>query len=484
MQKVKILFVDDDQGLNRQLRWAFSEFETRGAHDRENAVKVAGEFNPQIVVLDLGLPPDAQGASEGLKTLVELKKTLPKAKIIMLSGNEHRENAVMAVKLGAYDFCQKPMDQQVLRLIIERAINLQGLEQEVGKLSIKQPSRRLESIITAADNMQEVCDLIERIAPTDASVLLLGESGTGKELFARALHDLSPRKSSAFIPINCGAIPETLLESELFGHEKGAFTGAERAVVGKIELADGGTLFLDEIGDMPYTLQVKLLRFLQDRIVERVGSRKPITVDVRVICATNQDVLDRIASNKFREDLYFRVNEVTVQIPALRDRAGDPELLAQYFLEHFSSTYDKSIVGFTAEALGAIRSHPWPGNVRQLLNCVKRAVILARGNQIAEADLGLDNGRAKDRPARGEDAAAQSAGAGAGAAGAGQGGATPVVNLREARNLAEKRAIESALAGSGGNISKAAKMLGVSRPTLYTLISEYGVSVKEESADG
>ncbi|MBL8705759.1 MAG: PEP-CTERM-box response regulator transcription factor [Rhodospirillales bacterium] len=479
MQKVKILFVDDDQGLNRQLRWAFSEFETRGAHDRPTAVKIAAEFNPQIVVLDLGLPPDAQGASEGLKTLVELKKTLPKAKIIMLSGNEHRENAVMAVKLGAYDFCQKPMDQQVLRLIVDRAINLQGLEQEIGKLAIKQPSRRLESIITGAENMQEVCDLIERVAPTDASVLLLGESGTGKELFARALHDLSPRKASPFIPINCGAIPETLLESELFGHEKGAFTGAERAVVGKIELADGGTLFLDEIGDMPYTLQVKLLRFLQDRIVERVGSRKPVTVDVRVICATNQDVLNRIATNKFREDLYFRINEVTVQIPALRERPGDPELLAQFFLEHFSSTYGKSITGFSASALDVIRTHPWPGNVRQLLNCVKRAVILARGNQITDTDLGLDGDRARPRP---EEAAAAPVAVAAPASGGSS--AAPVVNLREARNLAEKRAIESALAGAGGNISKAAKLLGVSRPTLYTLISEYGISVKEESAEG
>ena len=266
-------------------------------------------------------------------------------------------------------------------------------------------------------------------------------------------------------------------QSELCGHEKGAFTGCERAVARKLELADGGKLFVDEIGDMPYTLQVKLLRFLQDRIVERVGSRKPITVDVRVICATNQDVLNRIATNKFREDLYFRVNEVTVQIPALRDRPGDPELLALFFLEHFSSTYSKSITGFSAEALNVIRTHPWPGNVRQLLNCVKRSVILARGNQITEGDLGLDGDRANARPVRSEETPVS-------AVPAASGGASPVVNLREARNLAEKRAIESALVGAGGNISKAAKLLGVSRPTLYTLISEYGISVKEESAEG
>jgi len=481
MQKVKILFVDDDQGLNRQLRWAFSEFETKGAHDRVTALKIAAEFNPQIVVLDLGLPPDAQGASEGLKALVELKKALPQAKIIMLSGNEHRENAVMAVKLGAYDFCQKPMDQQVLRLIIERAINLQGLEQEVSKLSVRAPSKRLDSIITGAENMQEACDLIERIAPTDASVLLLGESGTGKELFARALHDLSPRKASAFVPINCGAIPESLLESELFGHEKGAFTGAERAVIGKIELADGGTLFLDEIGDMPYTLQVKLLRFLQDRIVERVGSRKPVTVDVRVVCATNQDLLQRISSNKFREDLYFRINEVTVAIPALRDRPGDAELLAQYFLEHFASSYGKTITGFAGEALSLIKSHAWPGNVRQLQNCIKRAVILSRGKQIGAADLALDEQAIRERPAKAAEPAA--AGGRADATGEGPAAAAPV-NLREARNAAERKAIEAALSGAGGNISKAAKLLGVSRPTLYTLISEYGISVKEESAEG
>jgi two-component system NtrC family response regulator len=480
MQKVKILFVDDDQGLNRQLRWAFSEFETRGAHDRTNALKVAGEFKPQVVVLDLGLPPDAQGASEGLKTLVELKKLLPASKIIMLSGNEERENAVMAVKLGAYDFCQKPMDQQVLRLIVERAINLLGLEQEVGKLAGKAPVRRLESIITGAANMQEACDLVERIAPTDASVLLLGESGTGKELFARALHDLSPRKASPFIPINCGAIPESLLESELFGHEKGAFTGAERAVVGKIELADGGTLFLDEIADMPYTLQVKLLRFLQDRIVERVGSRKPVTVDVRVVCATNQDVESRIATNKFREDLFFRINEVTVRIPALRDRQGDPELLAQYFLEHFASTYGKSIAGFSSEALQVIRTHSWPGNVRQLQNCIKRAVILSKGTTITAPDLGIEGERGRERAARSQPEAAEPLAADAPTAGA----AGAVVNLREARNLAEKRAIEAALAGTGGNISKAAKLLGVSRPTLYTLISEYGIAVKDEGAEG
>ncbi|MCC6469817.1 MAG: PEP-CTERM-box response regulator transcription factor [Alphaproteobacteria bacterium] len=479
MQKVKILFVDDDQGLNRQLRWAFSEFETRGAHDRPNAVKLAATFQPQVVVLDLGLPPDAQGASEGLKTLVELKKLLPSSKIIMLSGNEERENAVMAVKLGAYDFCQKPMDQQVLRLIIERAINLLDLEQEVGKLATNMPARRLENIITGAPNMQEACDLVERIAPTDASVLLLGESGTGKELFARALHDLSPRKASAFVPINCGAIPETLLESELFGHEKGAFTGAERAVVGKIELADGGTLFLDEIADMPYTLQVKLLRFLQDRIVERVGSRKPVTVDVRVVCATNQDVESRITTNKFREDLYFRVNEVTIRIPALRDRPGDPELLAQYFLEHFGAVYGKSITGFSPDALQTIRAHPWPGNVRQLQNCIKRAVILTKGNTIGTADLGLARERGGDssqRPAA--DVAAPLPAVTA------ADGANPIVNLREARNLAEKRAIEAALAGTGGNISKAAKLLGVSRPTLYTLISEYGIAAKDDEAEG
>ena len=470
MQKVKILFVDDDQGLNRQLRWAFSEFETRGAHDRANAVKLAADFKPQIVVLDLGLPPDAQGASEGLKTLVELKKLLPAAKIIMLSGNEERENAVMAVKLGAYDFCQKPMDQQVLRLIVERAINLLGLEQEVGKLAGKAPIRRLESIITSAPNMQEACDLIERIAPTDASVLLLGESGTGKELFARALHDLSPRKSGAFVPINCGAIPETLLESELFGHEKGAFTGAERAVVGKIELADGGTLFLDEIADMPYTLQVKLLRFLQDRIVERVGSRKPVTVDVRVVCATNQDVENRITTSKFREDLYFRINEVTVRIPALRDRPGDPELLAQFFFEHFASVYGKSISGFSPDALQTIHAHSWPGNVRQLQNCIKRAVILCKGATIASSDLGLEGERGRERaPRQPVDEAVNPP--------------TAVVNLREARSTAEKRAIEAALAGTGGNISKAAKLLGVSRPTLYTLISEYGIAVNDEGAE-
>ncbi len=474
MQKVRILFVDDDQGLNRQLRWAFADFETQGAHDRANALKVAAEFKPQVVVLDLGLPPDAQGASEGLKALVELKKLLPAAKIIMLSGNEERENAVMAVKLGAYDFCQKPMDQQVLRLIVERAINLIGLEREVGRLAGKAPVRRLESIITGAPNMQEACDLVERIAPTDASVLLLGESGTGKELFARALHDLSPRKASPFIPINCGAIPESLLESELFGHEKGAFTGAERAVVGKIELADGGTLFLDEIADMPYTLQVKLLRFLQDRIVERVGSRKPVTVDVRVVCATNQDVESRIATNRFREDLFFRINEVTVRIPPLRDRPGDAELLAQYFLEHFASTYGKAITGFAPEALKTIRAHSWPGNVRQLQNCIKRAVILSKGATITAADLGIEGERGRERAARPVEAADPALpGASAPAA---------VVNLREARNLAEKRAIEAALAGTGGNISKAAKLLGVSRPTLYTLISEYGIAVKDEGA--
>lgn len=443
-----LLLVEDDPGLRSQLRWALDGFDVHLAEDRENAVKTFESVKPAVVILDLGLPPDPNGASEGLATLEEILSIRPDTKVIVSLGNEERVNAVEAVRLGAYDFYPKPVDVEVLRLIIDRAVRLFQLEQDHQILSQAQDEGPLNGVIAASPQMLKVCDAIRRIATSDVGVLLTGESGTGKEVLAKALHQSSMRADAPFIAINCAAIPENLLESELFGHEKGAFTGAVRRTIGKIEQAQGGTLLLDEIGDMPLPLQAKLLRFLQERLIERVGGREQIELDVRVISATNQDLKTLIEEGAFREDLYYRLEEVGVHIPSLREREGDAVLLAKFFLQRFTASLNKSFRGITKDGLAAIAAYEWPGNVRELENRMKRAIVLAEGKYISAEDLDIDL----------EDSA------------------TNVPTLRQAREAAEHDAIVRALKMSQKNLTAAAKVLGVSRPTLYDLMKTHNLS--------
>jgi two-component system NtrC family response regulator len=451
MNERRLLLVDDDPGILRGLRWSFDRYEVLTADGREAALRQVKAHRPQVVTLDLGLPPSPDDATEGLRTLGEILAIAPDTKVVVVTGNEDRRNAVEAVALGAYDFYQKPIDAEVLSLIVSRAFGLWELERENRRLAAAQRPDFC-GIVTASPAMQRLCRMVEKVAPTDASVLVLGESGTGKELVAKALHELSGRKG-AFVAINCGAIPENLLESELFGHEKGAFTGAIRQVKGKIENAHRGTLFLDEIGDMPMPLQVKLLRFLQERVIERVGGRERIPVDVRLVCATHRDLEARIAEGQFREDLFYRVNEIPVRIPALRERDDDGVVLARHFLGVYGEAQGRRRLRLGTDAIAAIRAHAWSGNVRELENKVKRAVIMADGQVVTADDLGL--------------AAAVPAGEGAEAAG--------VATLRELREAAERRALAAALAAADGNLSEVAKLLGVSRPTVYSLLKQHNL---------
>ncbi|MEE8532349.1 MAG: PEP-CTERM-box response regulator transcription factor [Alphaproteobacteria bacterium] len=444
-EKRKLLVIEDDPGLQRQLRWSFDGYEVLIAGDRDGALELLRREEPPVITLDLGLPPDTDGVSEGLATLEAIRSIAPQSRVIVVTGNEDRENAVRAVSLGAYDFYQKPIDAEVLGLIIDRAHHLYELEEENRRLARVGEDSPLRGVTTASPDMLKLCRTIEKVAPVDVCVLLAGESGTGKELLAKALHELGPRGRKRFVAINCAAIPETLLESELFGHEKGAFTGAIKQTRGKVELADGGTLLLDEIGDVPLGLQVKLLRFLQERSIERIGGRKEIPVDVRIVCATNQDLDELIKAGRFREDLYYRISEMVITIPPLRDRENDPALLARSFLHRLNKELGRSVRGFTGDALAALANHSWPGNVRELENRVKRAVIMAEGNRITAQDLELD---APDEEA-------------------------PSPSLKEVRERAEREALQRALAQVDGNVSRAAKLLGVSRPTLYDLMRHH-----------
>jgi two-component system, NtrC family, response regulator len=446
----QLMLVEDDPGLQSQLKWAFAQYAPQIAGTREAALTALQRHMPPVVVLDLGLPPDPNGATEGLATLEAVLAAAPGTKVIIASGNEQRENAVRAIGLGAYDFYQKPIDGQVLSLIVRRAFNVFDLEAENRRLQqSREPS--FQGIVTSCDAMLALCRTVEKVAPTDISVLLLGESGTGKELFARALHNLSSRRRGPFIAINCAAIPENLLESELFGHERGAFTGAVRQVKGKIELAQKGTLFLDEIGDMPMSLQVKLLRFIQERVIERVGGRETIPVDVRIVCATHQDLEGRIRTGGFREDLFYRIGELALDIPPLRERDDDCVVLARHLIDKFSADHGRRRLQLAPDALAALRTHPWAGNVRELENRIKRAVILAEGQSITAAHMGLTAPAGSDEP---------------------EASAT----LQEARDEAERKALSSALALSAGNLSAAAKILGVSRPTVYSLLKQHNVN--------
>jgi two-component system, NtrC family, response regulator len=444
-----LLIVDDDAGLLRQLRWAFSQHKVCCASTRQEAVDLVREHRVPVAIVDLGLPPDPDGASEGLAILAEILAIAPATKVIIATGNETREHALRAIALGAYDFYQKPIDIDVLQLIVSRAEQMFDLEAENRRLLESATASPIDGIIANSPEMMRVLRTIEKIAPTDVTVMLLGESGTGKELLAQAIHKLSRRAAEPFVPINCAAIPETLLESELFGHEKGAFTGALKQTIGKIESADRGTLFLDEIGDVPLPMQVKLLRFLQDQVVERVGGRKQVQVDVRIVCATNQDLDLIMADGRFREDLYYRLNEVTVRVPPLRERSSDAVVLASFFVRRFAEEYGRSVRGFNSGALAAIKEYPWPGNVRELENRVKRAVVMSDGSLLAAADLGLS--------AAGE--------------------APRSLAISDARARAEKEVVQLALAQAGSNLTKAAKLLGVSRPTLYDLMQRHQVEV-------
>ncbi|MDJ0927057.1 MAG: PEP-CTERM-box response regulator transcription factor [Gammaproteobacteria bacterium] len=447
-----LLVVEDDPGLQSQLRWCFADYEVLVAEDRESAMAQLRRHEPPVVLQDLGLPPDAEGVSEGLATLEQVLAAAPGTKVIVVTGHGDQENAVRAVGLGAYDFYQKPVDTDTLQLIVNRAYQIYELEQENQRLLRQQSASPLDGIVAASKKMLDVCRIIEKVAPTNATTLLMGESGTGKELLARALHSLSPRAGQNFVAINCAAIPENLLESELFGYEKGAFTGAAKQTPGKVEVADEGTLFLDEIGDMPLALQAKLLRFLQERVVERVGGREEIPVDVRVVCATNQDLDTAIKEGRFREDLYYRISEITINIPPLREREGGRLILARTLLEKYAGQHGRVFKGFTQDAQAAIQGHDWPGNVRELENKIKGAVIMAEGKQVTAADLGL-----ADADADG-----------------------PNLNLREVRRESETAAIERALVYASGNISQAAKLLGITRPTLYDLIEKYAIIIDRQ----
>ena len=444
----KLLIVEDDEGLQAQLKWAYEDFDIVPAHDRESALAALRADAPAVVTLDLGLPPDPDGVSEGFAVLDAIMALKPDTKVIVASGHGARESALEAIARGAYDFYRKPVDIDALGLIVRRALNLHRIEAENRRLALRSADDKmvLGSLLTAAPEMLKVARTIERVANTSVSVVLLGASGTGKELLARGVHDASDRAGGQFVAINCAAIPETLLEAELFGHEKGAFTGAVKTTEGKIEQAHGGTLFLDEVGDIPLPLQVKLLRFLQERQIERIGGRKPIDVDTRIVCATHQNLEAMIAQGRFREDLYYRLAEIVVRIPSLAERPGDAALLAKAFLKRFAAEMNPAIKGFAPDALAAIDAWPWPGNVRELENRVKRAVIMADGKMIGAADLDLDVAEEDDE--------------------------LPL-NLKSAREQADRKVIRRALARSEGNISHTAKLLGISRPTLYDLLKQY-----------
>ena len=444
-----LLIVEDDLALQKQIKWSLDQFEAVTAHDRESALVQLRRHSPAVVTMDLGLPPDADSVSEGFRLLEQILAAAPDTKVIVLTGQNDQANALRAVALGAYDFFAKPFEPEMLNLTIDRAYRLFELQRENRRLKALQPPDSLAGLMTRDPDMLKICRTIEKVAGSNATVMLLGESGTGKEILARGLHQASPRRNGKFVAINCAAIPENLLESELFGYEKGAFTGAAKTTLGKIEMAAGGTLMLDEIGDLPFSLQAKLLRFLQERTIERVGGRQEIPVDVRIVCATHQDLKVLSKEGRFREDLYYRLAEIVVNIPPLRLRVGDAALLAHAFARRFAAEQNRGTLSLCEDAVRAIEAHHWPGNIRELENCIKRAVIMVDGNQITSQDIGLNLPEADD------------------------GGKS--LDLRTIREKAEKNAIILAMGRVNGNVVKAAEMLGVSRPTLYDLMHRLGL---------
>ncbi|MEJ2576128.1 MAG: PEP-CTERM-box response regulator transcription factor [Gammaproteobacteria bacterium] len=442
-----LLVVEDDPGLQSQLRWSFEDFDVAVAEDATSAMAQLRRLEPAVITLDLGLPPDPGGVSEGFKLLEEILALAPETKVIVVTGHNDKMNAVRAIAMGAHDFFEKPIDPDLLNISVQRAARVHFLESENRRYQRAMGESPLEGLIASSPQMLKVCRTVEKLAPTDVSTLLLGESGTGKEVLVKALHSASGRANKKLVAINCAAIPEALLESELFGYERGAFTGATKTTPGKIEVANGGMLFLDEVGDLPLPLQAKLLRFLQERVIERIGGRSEIPVDVRVVCATHQDLPELIREGAFREDLYYRINEATISVPPLRERSGDAVLLARTFLERYAQQLKRPIKGFTPQALQAVEHHPWPGNVRELENRVKRAVIMADGTRVTEEDLELGEVRSDPEP----------------------------FNLREVREQAESQAILRAMSHTHDNVSKTAELLGVTRPTLYNLMRKYGI---------
>jgi two-component system NtrC family response regulator len=443
-----LLIVEDDLALQKQLRWSFDQYETLTAADRESALAQIHRHNPAVVTMDLGLPPDADSVSEGFRLLEQILAIAPDTKVIVLTGQNDRTNALRAIALGAYDFFAKPFEPEMLALTIDRAFRLHELQLENRRLHAAQHPDSLAGLLTRDAGMQKICRTIEKVANSNATVLLLGESGTGKELLARGLHESSQRSKERFVAINCAAIPENLLESELFGYEKGAFTGAAKTTPGKIETAHGGTLMLDEIGDLPSALQAKLLRFLQERVIERLGGRQEIPVDVRIVCATHQDLKTQISDGRFREDLYYRLAEIVIPIPPLRERIGDAALLAHAFVRKFSNEQKRGNMSLTEDAVRTIETHRWPGNVRELENCIKRSVIMAEGNRITREDIGLEIADTDD---------------------------IEYIDLRRVRDDAERQAIVTALGRTNGNLLRTSEILGISRPTLYDLMHRLGL---------
>lgn len=442
-----LLVVEDDPALQKQMRWALDQYEVLLADDRDSAIAQLRRHEPAVITMDLGLPPHPDAPTTGFALLQEILALTPEAKVIVITGQHDRANAVRSIALGAYDFCEKPFQPEMLSLIIERAYRLSELQEENRRLQNAQLAPGNSGILTRDPEMQKLCRTVEKVAATNATVMLLGESGTGKELLARSLHSNSPRKTNRFVAINCAAIPDNLLESELFGYEKGAFTGAAKQTPGKIEVANGGTLFLDEIGDLPMSLQAKLLRFLQERVIERIGGRDEIPVDVRIVCATHQQLKTLISNGRFREDLYYRLAEIVLDIPPLKARKGDATLLAHAFVRRFAEEQRTGTLALLPDAVDAIESYEWPGNVRELENRTKRAVIMAEGSALRAEDFGLE-------------------------------ATTPepeMFNLRRVRDEAEREAIVKVLGRVNSNISRAAEVLGVSRPTLYDLLDKYGL---------
>jgi two-component system NtrC family response regulator len=442
-----LLIVEDDPALQKQMQWAFDGYEVLVADEHDSALAQLRRYEPAVVTIDLGLPPHPDEPIEGLRLLQAILALAPNSKVIVITGQHDRANALKCIALGAYDFCEKPFQAEILTLAVERAFRLYELQEENQRLQAGRVAHGVTGILTRDPDMLKLCRTVEKVANTNATVLLLGESGTGKELLTRALHDLSPRRAQKFVAINCAAIPENLLESELFGYEKGAFTGAAKQTPGKLELANKGTLFLDEIGDLPISLQAKLLRFLQERVIERIGGREEIPVDVRIVCATHQDLKDYIAAGKFREDLFYRLAEIVLRIPPLRERKGDASLLAHAFLRRFSEEHRRGSLTLLPEAADAIEAYAWPGNVRELENCTKRAVIMADSSTLRAEDFGLEAVSAEPE----------------------------LFSLRRVRDQAELDAVTRVLGRVNGNISKAAELLGISRPTLYDLMEKYGL---------
>ncbi len=448
MDKPKILIVEDDEEIRMQMKWAMShEYEVYVVEERLRALEVFKTERPAVITLDLGLPPHPRDVEEGFRTLDDILQEDASVKVIVITGRDEKEHALRAIGEGAYDFLRKPIQLDELEVIIHRALHMHQLENEHRALQQQVRADAFEGMLGSSSQMQDVFATIHKVATTDAPVLIVGDSGTGKELVARAIHRQSGREGARFVAINCGAIPESLLESELFGHEKGAFTGAHEQRQGRFELAQGGTLFLDEVGELPLSLQVKLLRFLQEHQLERVGGRETITVDVRPLAATNVDLQQAMTDGCFREDLYYRLGVVVIALPALRERGEDVVLLAKALLQRYTADGQSRVTGFTRQALNAIQSYSWPGNVRELENRVKRAVIMAQGTILTPADLDLDSPFAKYK---------------------GQG-------LREAREALDIELIQRALVKNKGNITRTAAELGVSRPTLHELISRYAI---------